>query len=139
METIKLKVTEFTEYPGPRYKRQGDCSGEEFYMERLNSAFAQAYRENRMLEVWLDGTAGYPSSFLDESFGELIYDFTLEIVKKRLLIVTEFNKKRKEKLEEETFVQWEERRKKKEEVVHTMSGTTYYIDQNGIMQLKNIE
>ena len=112
MENIKLRVIDFTEYPGPRYQRQGDFSGEEFYVKKLNSAFTQAYREEKKLEVYLDGTAGYPSSFLDESFGELVYDFTLEIVKKRLLIITELNKKRKEKLENETFIQWEERRKK---------------------------
>ena len=89
MENIKLRVIDFTEYPGPRYQRQGDFSGEEFYVKKLNSAFTQAYREEKKLEVYLDGTAGYPSSFLDESFGELVYDFTLEIVKKRLLIITE--------------------------------------------------
>ena len=139
MDTIKLRVIDFTEYPGPRYQRQGNYSGEEFYVEKLNSAFLQAYNENKKLEVYLDGTAGYPSSFLDESFGELIYDFTLEIVKKKLIIVTSLNTKRKEKLEKETFVQWEQRRQRKETVVHTMNGKKiYYIDAEGNLQTKNI-
>ena len=139
MENIKLRVIDFTEYPGPRYQRQGDLSGEEFYVKKLNSAFTQAYREEKKLEVYLDGTAGYPSSFLDESFGELVYDFTLEIVKKRLLIITELNKKRKEKLENETFIQWEERRKRKETVVHTMTTERiYFIGNEGKLQAKTI-
>lgn len=108
-------------------------------MKKLNSAFTQAYREEKKLEVYLDGTAGYPSSFLDESFGELVYDFTLEIVKKRLLIITELNKKRKEKLENETFIQWEERRKRKETVVHTMTTERiYFIGNEGKLQAKTI-
>lgn len=139
MENIKLRVIDFTEYPGPRYQRQGDFSGEEFYVKKLNSAFTQAYREEKKLEVYLDGTAGYPSYFLDESFGELVYDFTLEIVKKRLLIITELNKKRKEKLENETFIQWEERRKRKETVVHTMTTERiYFIGNEGKLQAKTI-
>lgn len=39
------------------------------------------HSKDLMLLVDLDGTSGYPSSFLDEAFGELVYDFSLEEVK----------------------------------------------------------
>lgn len=87
----------FTEYPGPRYKDQGEFSGEEFYVTMLNEKFYTCYKENSLLVIYLDGTAGYPSSFLDEAFGELIYDFSKKIVQKHLRFETIYNKKREEK------------------------------------------
>lgn len=86
-----LKVlAEFTEFPGPRYIKQDQqhSSGEEFYITKLNPIFADCLRNKCILVVDLDGTSGYPSSFLDESFGQLVYDFTKAIVSKNVEIIS---------------------------------------------------
>ena len=106
----ELIIAEFSEYPGPRYCSQGDSSGESFYFSELNTAFASAIRENKKLIVSLDGTAGYASSFLDQAFGNLIYDFSLEVVKKNLVIVSKQEPDWKEMILNETFNEWEQRR-----------------------------
>ena len=132
MEKRKLCITDFTEYPGPRYKEQGESSGEEFYVKVLNEKFYTCYKEDCLLVIYLDGTAGYPSSFLDEAFGELIYDFSEKIVQKHLYFETIFNKKREEKLKSETYPQWEARRNKEDSVKNTMHDIRlYHIDLNG--------
>lgn len=123
MEQVKLSVLEFTEDPGPRYIRQDRegtmTSGEAFYLTRLNEGFAKCYEEGKLLVLSLDGVSGYPSSFLDEAIGELVYDFTLEVVSKFLEFETIMYKKRVTQVKEETYPQWESRRIKKEEVVHS--------------------
>lgn len=123
MEEEKLRVIDFTEYPGPRYSSQTkeDTSGESFYVKRLNPMFYNCYMNNKLLVVDLDGTSGYPSSFLDEAFGELVYDFSEEVVKKHLRIDTKSNKIRRDKIFKETYPQWEERRKYKTKVENTIS------------------
>lgn len=120
MEIRELCIKDFSEYPGPRYEDQGDSSGEEFYVKMLNEKFYTCYKEDCILVIYLDGTAGYPSSFLDEAFGELIYDFSESIVRKHLRFDTVFNKKRVEKLEAETYPQWESRRNKNGNIKNTI-------------------
>ena len=110
---MKINILNFSEYPGPRYKSQGNSSGEEFYIKVLNPAFAECYRNKEILEVYLDGTAGYPSSFLDEAFGELVYDFSLEVVKRFLKIKTDRYLRHESMILKETFPQWENKREKK--------------------------
>ena len=121
MEQIRIKVLDFTENPGPRYIRQDKIgesnSGEAFYLQTLNEAFSQAYKENKQLVLELDGVSGYPSSFLDEAIGELVFDFTLEIVEKYLDFDTHMYKRRVAQVKEETYPQWEERRKNNDTVV----------------------
>lgn len=56
---------------GGRWRRLGPYSGEEFYQELLYPAYQRVKRNNGKLIILLDGTKGYPSSFLDQSFGEL--------------------------------------------------------------------
>ncbi|TCK64680.1 uncharacterized protein DUF4325 [Winogradskyella wandonensis] len=87
MEKILIRVIDFTEYPGVRYKHQGNNdSGEDFYYEVIKPAFEKALNQEKILSVDLDGTAGYASSFLDESFGNLVYDFPFEEIKTHLEI-----------------------------------------------------
>jgi hypothetical protein len=59
---------DFTEFPGGRYREDGEFSGEQFRDDVLIPALADHDR----VVVILDGTAGYPSSFLEEAFGGLI-------------------------------------------------------------------
>ena len=87
MEKILIRVIDFTEYPGVRYKHQGNNdTGEDFYYNVVKPSFEKALKENKLLIVDLDGTAGYASSFLDESFGNLVYDFPFEKIKSHLEI-----------------------------------------------------
>ena len=132
MEKITIRVLDFTEAPGPRFICQGDHSGEQFYVDVLNEKMAQCIKEDKELDVLLDGTAGYPSSFLDQAFGELVYDFTQAIVEKRVNIVTVINRRRKVKLESETYPQWEEKRKVTPDLRHeTQEFELYFIDKDG--------
>ena len=126
-DAIVLSVVDYTENPGPRYIRQGKCSGEGFYVSVLNKAFAECIKENQKLVINLDGASGYPSSFLDEAFGELVYDFSLSEVKKRVCFVTTMFRKRKEQVEKETYEQWEKKRKQEMSIERSaVAGTKYY-------------
>ena len=132
MEKITIRVLDFTEAPGPRFISQGEHSGEQFYVDVLNEKMAQCIKDNKELEVLLDGTAGYPSSFLDQAFGDLVYDFTREVVEQRVHIVTVINRRRKVKLESETYPQWEEKRKMTPDLKHdTQEFELYFIDNDG--------
>ena len=67
-----LSVSSWTKFPGPRYIIQGDWSGEAYRKEVLLSAVRKAIENNEKLEIDLEGTLGYGSSFLDEAFAGLI-------------------------------------------------------------------
>lgn len=62
-----IEVKNFSKYPGPRYIKLGDFSGEEFRDEVLVPALMD---EN--ISVDFDGVYGYGSSFLEEAFGGLV-------------------------------------------------------------------
>lgn len=73
MQKIEIKIARnYTPTPGPRYIKEGENSGELFRQEILFPAFKKALLEKKVLLVDLDGTAGYGTSFLEESFGGLI-------------------------------------------------------------------
>lgn len=73
MESIEIKIArDFSFSPGPRYIDEGKNSGEKFRKEILTNAFKKAIKENKKVIVDLDGTDGYGTSFLEESFGGLI-------------------------------------------------------------------
>jgi hypothetical protein len=63
---------DFTRIPGPRYKDEGDFSGQFFREAILAPQIAKAISEGGKLRVVLDGTEGYGTSFLEEAFGGLI-------------------------------------------------------------------
>ncbi len=65
---LKLNVTDFTKYPGPRYKKLGSNSGEEFREEYL----IKKLKQDPEVIVNLDGVLGYGSSFLEEIFGGVV-------------------------------------------------------------------
>ena len=103
-------LNDFSEFPGLRHCNISDKSGEEFYHSVLNHAFKQACEKNEKLVVYLDDTAGYASSFLDEAFGNLVYDFSLSIVKKHIEIISVQEPHWKTLIENQTFEEWEKRR-----------------------------
>lgn len=104
----------------------------------MNPAFAECYRNKEILEVYLDGTAGYPSSFLDEAFGELVYDFSLEVVKRFLKIKTDRYLRHESMILKETFPQWENKRVKKSEVKRTICNSSVFVLENGNVVKKDI-
>ena len=62
---------DFTIKPGPRTIKEGNDSGELFLNKILRAAFKNSLAEKEILVVNLDNTAGYATSFLEESFGGL--------------------------------------------------------------------
>lgn len=145
MEEIRLSVLDFTEYPGPRYIRQDldneMTSGEAFYVQVLNKTFAECFKNKKKLILVLDGVSGYPSSFLDEAIGELVFDFTLDVVKSILDFDTRMYKKRVQQVKEETYCQWEERRKKGDSVSHSsnINKNIYFLNSVGEIEEKHLQ
>jgi hypothetical protein bacD2_23454 len=113
METkneLIFKIMSYSQSPGPRYCDQGDDSGEDFYHSILNYKFYQAYNEKKTLIIDLDGPDGYASSFLDEAFGNLVYDFGKKLVENILKVKSEEEPEWIEMLND-TYEEWEKRRK----------------------------
>lgn len=108
---INISVKDnFSEYPGLRHCSTSEKSGEDFYHTVLNKVFSEAFLKKEKLSVNIDGTDGYASSFLDEAFGNLVFDFTLDIVKQSLIIISNEEPHWKNMLETKTFNEWEHRR-----------------------------
>lgn len=87
MNTTKISIAKnFSEAPAGRYLSDGPFSGEKF----RNEVLFPALREFDLVELDLDGTLGYGSSFLEEAFGGLIREcgMTLEQINKKLVITS---------------------------------------------------
>lgn len=84
-----LKLSEFTNTPGSRFKRdhsEPGHSGEEFRDLKLIPALKDAIKKDIVLYVNLDDVAGYPASFIDEAFGKLANFFTFENLKAHMYV-----------------------------------------------------
>lgn len=82
----KLSVAQqFSKYPAGRYVTDGPWSGEAFREQVLKPAL----NSGDLVEVNLDGTLGYGSSFLEEAFGGLVRvaGFSLVALNKSLRLV----------------------------------------------------
>jgi hypothetical protein len=130
MNTISI-VNSFSEFPGLRHCNISDKSGEEFYHKVLNLEFFTAYEKKEKLVVNLDGTSGYAPSFLDEAFGNLVFDFSLKIVNEFLEIISTQEPHWKEMIEQKTCIQWEERRKNGQKPAVTAEHKAWYRLVNG--------
>lgn len=106
---MKINIRDFSENPLLRHCDISDFSGEEYYHSVLNDAFKRALDKKEKLLVDLDGVAGYAPSFLDEAFGCLVYDFTKDVVKANVQILSTDEPDWIEFLED-SFNQWEKRR-----------------------------
>ncbi len=80
----KLRVAEFSKFPGGRFKKYGPHSGEEFRRERLMPAI-NGLKEGEKLVVDLSDVYSFAPPFLDEAFCELI--------RRKIVSYEEFNKK----------------------------------------------
>lgn len=105
-----INVFDFTEYPGLRHCDISDDSGEAFYHKILNHSFRKSLEADEKILINLDGTVGYPPSFIDEAIGNLVYDFTLEIVKKYVEIKSDEEEYLLDDINLETYPLWEKRR-----------------------------
>ena len=89
MEKFAIDIAnEFNKRLGGRWINIGPFSGEQFYIEILKKRFQEAFSAGEKLHVYLDGTKGYGSSFLDQSFGELGREFGVEKVKETIVFHT---------------------------------------------------
>jgi hypothetical protein len=125
MSTLRI-ADSFSLYPGLRHCDISDDSGEEFYHKVLNEKFAEAFQNSSVLEVDIDGTAGYAPSFLDEAFGNLVFDFSLDVVKRHLVVKSDDEPSWLEMLATETFPQWEQRRHKGEKPKKTSEHAEWF-------------
>ncbi len=80
-ENINISVAEdFSITPGPRYRDEGDFSGEECRESIVVPAYNSAREQGKKLVVNLDGTIGYGTSFLEEVFGGLARTYSTQEV-----------------------------------------------------------
>ena len=119
---VVKRVADFSQSPGPRFMEQGASSGEQFYNEALSKWFKEALSQGKTLVVVLDGTYGYLTSFLDESFGRLVYYNSADTVRNNLKIVSQVEPEWIRLLNDKTFVNWEKRRLEGEAPRITIAG-----------------
>lgn len=79
--TYKI-AQEYGRILGGRWISLGERSGEDFFNRILEPLYLKAKEENTIVTFYLDGTSGYPSSFLDQSFGELARKYGVNNVRK---------------------------------------------------------
>jgi len=89
MSLIIAIAKDFAPTPGPRLIEEGDFSGELFRTRVLRPLFEKAIAQSETILVDLDGTEGYATSFLEESFGGLARIYTSEDVAKVLRFKSE--------------------------------------------------
>lgn len=90
MDTIVIYVAkDFSTTPGPRYKKEGEFSGEEFRENILDKKFQEVLANESKLIINLDGTFGYGTSFLEESFGGLARKYKDKDILKHIEFVSE--------------------------------------------------
>lgn len=88
MATLHISIAkDFSEFPAGREPEDGPNSGERFRDEILGPKLREATPDD-LVEVDLDGTMGYGSSFLEEAFGGLVrkYKFSGDLLKHKLQI-----------------------------------------------------
>lgn len=91
MEKYSIHIAkDFSDKLGGRWIKVGPFSGELFYDDLLKPKFEIAKANNEKLHIYLDGTKGYGSSFLDQSFGELARVFGVDIVQQTIEFHTQY-------------------------------------------------
>lgn len=128
---------DFSEDTGIRHSKFSETSGEDFYHEKLNEIFYECYSRGEILQLELDGgDDGYTPSFLDESIGNLVYDFTLDVVKQRLEIISEWEPYWLAEIEKKTYPKWEKRRREGKQATITKAHGPWYRLVNGVVEKK---
>jgi hypothetical protein len=78
---------DFSKAPGGRFREDGKASGQEFRERFLEPLFAEGATQDS-IRILLDGSYGYPTSFLEEAFGGLARRFGSAKVMSRLEFVS---------------------------------------------------
>lgn len=81
-------ANDFSTTPGARYKIDGPFSAEEFFDNLLLPKYKEARKKGLKLVVDLDRVAGYATSFLQGSFGNLANQFGADEVFTTIEIIT---------------------------------------------------
>ncbi|WP_071146174.1 STAS-like domain-containing protein [Bacteroides ihuae] len=111
MTTINI-AKDYSLFTGLRHCNISEKSGEDFYHTKLNTAFKEAFEKKDKLTIILDGVDGFAPSFLDEAFGNLVYDFGLTNVKAYLEVASLLEPQWIDMITQQTYPQWEKRREK---------------------------
>lgn len=85
---IKI-ADDFTMAPGGREIKEGPFSGEAFRIELLSPKYAEALKRGEKLTVDFDGSFGYATSFLEESFGGLVRERREKGILNNIIIISE--------------------------------------------------
>lgn len=133
---MELSISkDFSKNPLLRYCSLSERSGEEFYHTVLNRTFKECYEKKEHLTVNLDYTEGYAPSFLDESFGNLVYDFGLAVVDKLLDIVSDEEPFWINSIKD-YYKKWEQRRQNGQAPTVTKEHEPWYRLSNGKLECK---
>lgn len=86
---IQINIAkDFSNTPGGRYSSEGPFSGEEFREKHLLPKYIQATANKEKLYLNLDGCFGYPSSFIDESFGGLARELNDQTIFNNMVFIS---------------------------------------------------
>lgn len=86
---IEINIAkDFAKAPGARNYDDGKKSGEEFFKEELRPKYILSKERNVKLKIIIDGTEGFPSSFINEAFGLLGNEFPPDEVWDKLVIIS---------------------------------------------------
>lgn len=88
IEIKKIIIAEnFSKFPAGRYKSDGKYTGEHF----RDDCLIPELQASKKLTIYLDGVAGYGSSFLEEVFGGLVRKniFSKDELDKKIILKTE--------------------------------------------------
>lgn len=90
MDNVILFVKDFSKIPGSRYRAEGikSHSGQEFREVYLEPEFKKVVESDGKLIVNLDGTLGYGTSWLEETFGGLARIYGKNIVFKKIELIS---------------------------------------------------
>lgn len=87
MITINI-CKDFSETPGGRFTNEGEYSGEKFRDTLLIKKYEEAQTNKDILVINFDGTYGFGTSFLEESFGGLVRKYKKKNVLKNIRIIS---------------------------------------------------
>ncbi len=88
-EEMKISIArDFSSTPGSRNIFEGAYSGEEFLIKILEPKFQSILQSDNTIEIDLDGTEGFATSFLEEAFGGLARKYDPKLVLEKLYFIS---------------------------------------------------
>ncbi|MGD1046399.1 MAG: STAS-like domain-containing protein [Bacteroidota bacterium] len=78
---------DFSPTPGARFRTDGPYSGQEFRETFLEQLFSNPSKTEK-IQIILDGSEGYATSFLEEAFGGLARKYGKDVCIKRFEFVS---------------------------------------------------